>query len=97
VSGYDISIKAMRLQLSTLPSGFELKHSVVIDIVLSTALRPIIINTSAEVYRIDEGRHNYEVVCTYELHGQAQKKMIDYVAKRQMVLIREFKGLQSEK
>lgn len=93
----DVSIKAIRLQLPTIPSGFELKHSVVLDIVLSTTLRPIIINTSAEVYRIDEGKHHYEVVCVYELHGQAQKNMIDYVAKRQMVLIREFKGLQSEK
>lgn len=93
----DISVKAIRLQLSTLPSGFELNHEVVLDIVLSTALRPIIINTTAEVYRIDEEKHRYEVVCTYNLHGQAHKNMIDYVAKRQMVLIREFKGLQNEK
>ncbi len=93
----DISLKGIRFKLSTLPAGLILKNTVVLDIVLSTSLRPIIINTKAEVYRIDEGEHHFEVVCTYELHGQAQKNMIDYVAKRQMVLIREFKGLQNEK
>lgn len=93
----DISLKGIRFKLTALPPGFVLKKSVVLDLVLSTSLRPMMINTKAEVYRIDEKEHYYELVCTYELHGQAQKNMIDYVAKRQMVLIREFKGLQNEK
>ncbi|MDD5161170.1 MAG: response regulator [Sulfuricurvum sp.] len=93
----DISINAVRLQLPTLPSGFGLKQTVVLDIVLETAPRPTIINTSAEVYRIQENQRRYEVVCMYTLHGQAQKNLIDYIAKRQMVLIREFKGMQYEK
>lgn len=93
----DISIHAVRIGLGTLPSGFAIKQQVVLDIVLATALRPSIINTAAEVFRIQEDNHHYEVVCLYDLHGQAQKNMIDYIAKRQMVLIREFKGLQYEK
>lgn len=93
----DISINAVRLQLPTLPAGFGLKQSVVLDIVMETPPRPTIINIPAEVYRIQENQRRYEVVCMYELHGQAQKNLIDYIAKRQMVLIREFKGMQYEK
>lgn len=93
----DISINAVRLQFPTLPAGFGLKQAVVLDIVLETPPRPTIINTPAEVYRIQENQRRYEVVCMYQLHGQAQKNLIDYIAKRQMVLIREFKGMQYEK
>ena len=93
----DISINAVRLQLPTLPAGFGLKQAVVLDIVMETPPRPTIINTPAEVYRVQENQRRYEVVCMYELHGQAQKNLIDYIAKRQMVLIREFKGMQYEK
>lgn len=93
----DVSLKAIRVQLPTLPSGFALNVNVLLDMVISSALRPIIINTPATVFRIAEVKSRYEVVCQYDLHGPAQKSMIDYVAKRQMVLIREFKGLQNEK
>lgn len=93
----DISIKAMRVQLFALPAGFALKHSVILDIVLTMGARPIIINTAAEVFRIDEVNRRFEVVFMFDLHAEAKKSMIDYIAKRQMVLIREFKGIQYEK
>ena len=90
----DISINAVRLSFPSLPSGLVVKQGVLLDIVIKTSQRPVIINTEAEVYRIQENQRHYEVVCSYELHAQAQKNLIDYIAKRQMVLIREFKGLQ---
>lgn len=93
----DISINAVRLRLPTLPSGFAVKQNVVLDIVLVTVLRPLIINTVAEIFRIHEEPHHFEVICTFALHEQAHKNLIDYIAKRQMVLIREFKGMQCEK
>ena len=93
----DISINAVRLRLPTIPAGFALEQKVVLDIVLATTLRPFIINTVAEVFRIHEEPHHFEVICTFTLHDQAQKNLIDYIAKRQMVLIREFKGMQLEK
>lgn len=93
----DISINAIRFGLNTLPSGFEIKQSMVLDIVVMIAKRPVIINTLGEVFRIDEIHHRYEVVVLFVLRGQAHKNLIDYIAKRQMVLIREFKGLQYEK
>ncbi len=60
----DISISSVRLQMLTLPAGFAPKQSVVLDIVLTTGLRPVIINTPAEVYRVHEDPHHYEVVFT---------------------------------
>ncbi|HEX5329764.1 response regulator [Sulfuricurvum sp.] len=93
----DVSISGMRVQLFSLPAGFAVKHSVILDIVLTTASRPIIINTTAEVFRIDEVNRRFEVVFVFNLHDEGKKGMIDYIAKRQMVLIREFKGIQYEK
>lgn len=93
----DVSIAGMRVQVLSLPAGFSVKHSVILDIVITTALRPIIINTTAEVLRIDEVNHRFEVVFIYDLRGEAKKNMIDYIAKRQMILIREFKGIQYER
>lgn len=93
----DISINAVRLKFPTLPAGFSSKQKVVLDIVISTALRPIIINTEAEVFRVHEEPHHFEVIFTYTLHGHEEKSLIDYIAKRQMTLIREFKGMQCER
>ena len=93
----DVSLKAIRIQLLTLPSGFVVNMNILLDIVISSSLRPTIVNTHSTVFRISEVKSRYELVCQYDLHGLAQKSMIDYVAKQQMVLIREFKGLQNEK
>lgn len=93
----DLSINAVRFSLPALPAGFALKQSLILDIVIMTGARPVIINTPSEVYRIQQNQHRFEVVAMYELHGQTQKNLIDYIAKRQMILIREFKGLQYER
>ena len=90
----DVSVRAIRLQLPSLPAGFALKQKAVLDIVVMMGPRPSIINTTAEVFRIVDAGRRFEVVFLYELHGAFQKTMIDYIAKRQMVLIREFKGMQ---
>lgn len=93
----DISINGIRFTIPTLPSGFGNKQKVILDIVISMGLRPVIINTAAEVFRIQEIQNRFEVVVVFTLHGGMQKNLIDYIAKRQMVLIREFKGLQYER
>lgn len=93
----DVSLRGMRIQFPSLPAGFTEKHSVILDIVISGDVHPLIINTSAEVFRIGEMNHRFEVVFIYDLNPQGQKIMIDYIAKRQMILIREFKGIQYEK
>lgn len=93
----DISINAIRFSLPSLPAGFASKQMLILDMVIMNGGRPVIINTPAEVFRIQENQHRFEVVAIYQLHGQPQKNLIDYIAKRQMLLIREFKGLQYER
>lgn len=90
----DISIKSCRLFLATLPPGIENGSKAIIDMVLGTPTRPLIVNTEAEVLRITMSKP-FEVVFTYELHTQVYRNLIDYIAKRQMNLIREFKGMQN--
>lgn len=97
VTVMDISINAIRFSLPSLPAGFAQKQSLILDMVIMNGGRPIIINTPSEVFRIQENERRFEVIATYELHGQPQKNLIDYIAKRQMLLIREFKGLQYER
>jgi len=93
----DISVHGMRIQFPALPAGFAARHSVVLDIVITVGSRPLIINTVAEVLRIIETNRHFEVIFTFELTPHGRKNIIDYIAKRQMVLIREFKGIQYEK
>jgi len=91
----DISIKAVRLVMATLPSGMEIGSSVILDMVLGPSTRSFIINTEAKLYRVHEQSHMFEAVFRYDLHGQANRNLIDFVAKEQMNLIREFKGMQN--
>jgi CheY-like chemotaxis protein len=93
----DVSTGGMKVRMFALPAGFAVKHSVILDIVIKTALRPVIINITAEVLRIEEVNRRFEVIFIFEIQGLGQKNMIDYIAKRQMMLIREFKGIQYEK
>lgn len=93
VSLIDVSVVAAKLSISSLPSGFQLDSIIILDLILGKT-QPIIINTEAKVFRIVEQSHHYEVVFMYEVHGQKQKNLVDYIAKRQLTLIREFKGMQ---
>lgn len=93
----DVSTRGMKLEFLSLPAGFALNQSALLDIVITMGQRPFIINTRARVFRIAENNRRFEVVFVYDLNTQAQKHMIEYIAKRQMSLIREFKGLQYER
>ena len=46
--------------------------------------------------RIDELKRSFFLVLKLDINVENQKKLIDYVAKRQMNLLREFKGLHYE-
>jgi len=88
----DVSIKAIRLVIPSLPAGFHVGVDVILDLVLGTPpLKPVIVNTTAEVLRIKEQLRYFEIVLTYELDSSHRKGLTEYIAKRQMQLIREFK------
>ena len=90
----DLSIKGTRFMMGALPPMMQVGSKVTIDMVLGSARKPLIINTEAEVFRLNHQKHNSEVVFMYDLHGQIYKSLIEFIAKQQMQLIREFRGLQ---
>ena len=91
---HDISIEAVKLETNSLPAGLKEETEVSIDMVLEHEKKPMIIHTPARVIRIEELSRSFFIVLALELTSTHKKYLINYVAKRQMILIREFKGLQ---
>ena len=90
---YDISVKAVKIELDALPAGLRLDSNVEINMVLERDKKPCIIHSNATVTRVNELHRTFHLVLKLDIDSTNQKDLIDYVAKRQMNLIREFKGL----
>jgi YesN/AraC family two-component response regulator len=91
----DISLDAVKINLNALPAGMVEGKSVIIDMVLELDKRPLIINTRAHMFRKIESRHSFSVVFMFELQSESKSNLVKYITKRQMAIIREFKGLQN--
>lgn len=89
----DVSITSVKIEVGALPPGVETDVELNLAIVLPTGAQPLVINTSAKLYRIDEHTRSYDLTLIYELHEQALEKLKTYMSRRQMTLIREFKSL----
>ncbi|MDX1294730.1 MAG: response regulator, partial [Sulfurimonadaceae bacterium] len=90
----DISVSAVKIQLDALPAGMDRDESVIVDMVLPTAKAPLIVNCKAKVFRVEKNRYYYQIVLILEPGQESVKALTGYIAKRQMDLIREFKGMQ---
>jgi len=90
----DISIVSIKLELNALPAHFETGMVVNISMVLPTNKTPLSINTAATLYRIDEMERSFHIVLLFELNEVKHKGVAEYLANRQMTLIREFKALE---
>ncbi len=93
VSIEDISLDAVKLKLNALPAGLEKGREVNLDIVLELDKRPLIINSKAVLLRKKESRHSFYVVFMFAKNKKGE--LLKYITKRQMAIIREFKGLQN--
>ena len=93
----NLSINSIKLSLSFLPAGLKEEEIVTLNMVLNEDKKPIIIHTQALIYRVLELKRSFELVLTFVEDTGINKVLVDYIAKRQMKLIREFKGLQYEK
>ncbi len=91
----DISLDAVKLKLNALPAGFIEGTGVIIDMVLRLDNRPLIINTKATVFRKNESKRSFYVVLKLDLSTDMKSNLVKYITKRQMAIIREFKGLQN--
>ncbi len=93
----DISLNAVKLNLNLLPAGLEKDKEVTLDIVFTMDKKPLNIHTKATVYTKRELKSNFEVVCILQSEPKQKEELRKYIAKRQMALIREFKGLEHER
>lgn len=91
----DLSLDAVKLKLNALPAGFVEGTEVIIDMVLELDKRPLIVNSKAKMYRKSEARHSFSTVYIFDLKTETKKNLVKYITKRQMAIIREFKGLQN--
>lgn len=87
----DISLDAVKLKLNALPAGLNKSDEITPKITLEMDDEPLIINTKATVLRQSESADSFSVVFFFQYLKKTQ--LIKYITKRQMVIIREFKGL----
>lgn len=89
----DISICSVKIEMDALPASLAVGEISKIVIVLETDKQPLNLTLLGTVYRIDNFHRSFHIVFLFELSALYQEKLLDYIAKRQMELIREFKAL----
>lgn len=92
----DISVGGAKVSLSLLPAGFKEEDELVADIVFTLGAKPLIVNTKAKVKKLIEAKREFVVILLFENDAKIKKLLTEYVANRQMALIREFKKLSQE-
>ncbi len=89
----DISIEGCNLSFSSLPAGMKIGNELLLKLKLGSKKSQLDISTKGKILKIEEKSKEFRVVTTFDLPTDIKKQMIDYIARRQMALIREFKGL----
>ena len=89
----DISVCSVKIEIDALPAGLSVAEAVKITIVFDTDKQPLNFSITGTVYRIDNFTRNYHIVILFELSSTNSEKLTNYLAKRQLELIREFKAL----
>ena len=90
----NISIESVRLFMEYLPAGFKENDEIILDIVFNDSPKPLIINTKASIYKIISYDKAFHVIAKLAFTQSSRETLVEYMASRQMQLIREFKGLQ---
>ena len=94
----DISIDAVKISVDILPAKLKIDNQIKIDIILYLEKSTYQISSDATLYRKAETDEFFELVFLFKDLSQQYKKLLtEYISKRQMQLIREFKGLKNEK
>jgi len=93
----DISVNGCNLSIKALPISFKVDASLSLKIMLGTIEKPLRFVMKGKIFKTKKREDDYEVVVLFEENKNIKKALIDYVARRQMALIREFKGLKYAK
>jgi len=89
----DISLNAVKLKLNAFPAGLKKGDEVTINMVLELDKKPLTVNTKATMFRKSESKSSFSVVFMFD--ESKRKELTNYITKRQMAIIREFKGLEN--
>ena len=89
----DISQDAINIRLEVLPAGLSIGDEILVDMLLHVDDKPLIINIKSKLFRKKENLHSFSLVLTFDETNN--KELREYITKRQMAIIREFKGLQN--
>ncbi|PHR58558.1 MAG: hypothetical protein COA44_03720 [Arcobacter sp.] len=96
ISILDVSIRACKIMLASLPPSFKSIKKIHLDMVLGqgSGTKPVLINTPAEIMSVKEIRNRNYIILTYKLKLDTQQDLEEYLAKRQLELVREFKQVK---
>jgi hypothetical protein len=89
----DISEVSAKVEINALPAGMSVDEKVDLTINIKVGNKQTSLSTECTVYRIDENKRSYYLVLLFELDDKKKKTIREYIANRQMELIREFKRL----
>jgi len=89
----DISKKAVKISIDALPAGLKPGNEVMVSITLLIKNDSMHINCKSSVLRIDELKNMYHIVLLFDIPEKDEKKIKEYIANRQITLIREFKNI----
>lgn len=94
----DISLNGCNLSLKTIPAGLKEGSVVLFSAELADKDMLVkLVNIKSQVLKIREEEKDFKMVVKFEIQQEQKKKLTNYIAKRQMALIREFKGLEYAK
>ncbi len=93
----DVSEVSVKLEINALPPGMQIGDIVKVSMNLTKQSRVISIITEATIFRIDEHSRTFDIIMLFELDIRNMNAIKDYLASRQMELIREFKKMDISK
>ena len=89
----DISEISAKVEIKALPAGMTIDENVNLSINFKINNRQTSLSTEATVYRIEENKRSYYLVLLFDMGTKDKKLIREYIANRQMELIREFRKL----
>lgn len=92
----DISEVSVKLSIQAIPPRLEVGMVLKLSVALDSGGKELTLVTPATLYRIDEHKETFHLVLLFELTAPKRQELKEYLAHRQMGLIREFKRMDIE-
>lgn len=89
----DISQVSVKIEINALPAGISIDDFINMRLTIKANSKLSSIQVESKLYRIDENKRSYYLVLLFKLPSKEEEILKNYIALRQMELIREFKNL----